>query len=90
MKKHMLFIICTEFFLLFVLSDIKCMAAFPEEAQAAEEKGALEGIPEEELVRITEAFYMVDKSRARAQGGAGLGLAVCKKIVDYKFQRFKK
>ena len=47
MKKHMLFIICTEFFLLFVLSDIKCMAAFPEEAQAAEEKGALEGIPEE-------------------------------------------
>ena len=48
MKKHMLFIICTEFFLLFVLSDIKCMAAFPEEAQAAEETGALEGIPEEE------------------------------------------
>ena len=25
---------------------------------------------------------MVDKSRARAQGGKGLGLAVCKKIVD--------
>lgn len=40
------------------------------------------GIPAEELGRITEAFYMVDKSRARAQGGAGLGLAVCKKIVD--------
>ena len=40
------------------------------------------GIPSEELGRITEAFYMVDKSRARAQGGAGLGLAVCKKIVD--------
>lgn len=40
------------------------------------------GIPAEELSRITEAFYMVDKSRSRAQGGAGLGLAVCKKIVD--------
>ena len=35
------------------------------------------GIPAEDLSRITEAFYMVDKSRARAQGGAGLGLAVC-------------
>ena len=57
MKKHMLFIICTEFFLLFVLSDIKCMAAFPEEAQAAEEKGALEGIPEE-LSSLWNENYM--------------------------------
>ena len=40
------------------------------------------GIPQEELNRITEAFYMVDKSRARAQGGAGLGLALCRRIVE--------
>ena len=40
------------------------------------------GIPPEELERVTEAFYMVDKSRARAQGGAGLGLALCRKIVE--------
>ncbi len=39
------------------------------------------GIPEEELARITEAFYMVDKSRARKEGGAGLGLALCQKIL---------
>jgi signal transduction histidine kinase len=39
------------------------------------------GIPASELERITEAFYMVDKSRARAQGGAGLGLAICQRIV---------
>ena len=39
------------------------------------------GIPEEELGRITEAFYMVDKSRSRAQGGAGLGLALCQRII---------
>lgn len=39
------------------------------------------GIPEEDLSRITEAFYMVDKSRARAQGGAGLGLSVCQRVV---------
>lgn len=40
------------------------------------------GIPAEALKRITEPFYMVDKSRARAQGGAGLGLALCQKIAE--------
>ena len=39
------------------------------------------GIPEAELSKITEAFYMVDKSRSRAEGGAGLGLALCKEIA---------
>lgn len=39
------------------------------------------GIPEEDIDRVTEAFYMVDKSRSRAQGGAGLGLAICQRIV---------
>ncbi|MDO5538722.1 MAG: HAMP domain-containing sensor histidine kinase [Eubacteriales bacterium] len=40
------------------------------------------GIPAESLSRITEAFYMVDKSRARKEGGAGLGLALCRKILE--------
>ena len=40
------------------------------------------GIPPEALDRITEPFYMVDKSRARAQGGAGLGLALCRRIAQ--------
>lgn len=40
------------------------------------------GIPQEELGRITESFYMVDKSRGRAQGGAGLGLSLCRKIIE--------
>lgn len=39
------------------------------------------GIPPEALHRITEPFYMVDKSRARASGGAGLGLALCDRIA---------
>ena len=41
------------------------------------------GIPASELSKITEAFYMVDKSRSRAEGGAGLGLALCKRIVAF-------
>lgn len=38
------------------------------------------GIPEEEIARITEAFYMVDKSRSRKEGGAGIGMALCQRI----------
>ena len=40
------------------------------------------GIPEEEISRITEAFYMVDKSRSRQEGGAGIGMTLCKRIVE--------
>ena len=40
------------------------------------------GIPEDELSSITEPFYMVDKSRSRKEGGAGLGLSIIKLIVD--------
>lgn len=39
------------------------------------------GIPETELAKITDAFYRVDKSRSRAQGGVGLGLSLCSEIV---------
>lgn len=39
------------------------------------------GIPKEECKKIMEAFYMVDKSRARSKNGAGLGLALCSEIL---------
>lgn len=45
-----------------------------------EDKGC--GIPEDQLSKILEPFYMVDKSRARSKGGAGLGLALCKRIAE--------
>lgn len=39
------------------------------------------GIPKEEIHRVTEAFYMVDKARSRQEGGSGLGLALCSMIA---------
>ncbi len=39
------------------------------------------GMNEEQLSHITEAFYRIDKSRSCAEGGAGLGLSLCKQIA---------
>jgi signal transduction histidine kinase len=41
-----------------------------------------EGIPEADLPHVFERFYRVEKSRDRARGGAGIGLAIVKQLVE--------
>lgn len=40
------------------------------------------GISDDDIDKVKEAFYMVDKSRARKEGGAGIGMSLCEKIVS--------
>ena len=46
---------------------------------SVEDKGC--GIPKEEIPRIVESFYMIDKARARENGRNGIGLSICEKIA---------
>jgi two-component system sensor histidine kinase BaeS len=40
------------------------------------------GVPEDALERLFDRLYRVDKSRSRTQGGSGLGLSICKSVVN--------
>ena len=41
-----------------------------------------EGVPSEQIPRLFERFYRVDKSGSREEGGSGLGLSIVKHIIE--------
>jgi signal transduction histidine kinase len=47
------------------------------------------GMSENDISKVFEPFYRVDKSRSRAYGGAGLGLSLCKRICDLHHARME-
>ena len=53
-----------------------------EEQAIIEFQDSTPGVPEKELDRLFERLYRVEGSRSRTSGGAGLGLAICKNIVE--------
>ena len=63
-------------------SKITLLGARTPEGYCFAVKDRGRGIPPEAISRITEPFYMVDKSRSRAEGGAGLGLALSQRIAQ--------
>ena len=62
----------------------------PVEVLASREDGTVEvrvtddgpGIPEADLTHLFEPFFRVDRSRSKKTGGYGLGLSICKRIME--------
>ncbi len=62
--------------------EIRIYAYAEESAVVVEVEDHGTGMEMEQISHIREAFYRVDKARSRAAGGAGLGLAICERIVQ--------
>ena len=64
-----------------IINEIKRIKQSTQKAyESAENKGAT--IPEYKLERIFDKFYRADESRGTNSGGAGLGLAITKEIIE--------
>ena len=62
--------------------EIRISAYSEESAIVMEVEDHGIGMEIEQISHIKEAFYRIDKARSRAAGGAGLGLAICERIIQ--------
>jgi two-component system sensor histidine kinase BaeS len=62
--------------------DVRVTAARAEGGVTVTVANTGPGIPPEDLPRVWERFYRVEKSRDRARGGAGVGLAIVRQLVE--------
>ncbi|MEO6097192.1 MAG: HAMP domain-containing sensor histidine kinase [Fibrobacteria bacterium] len=60
--------------------EVRIETGITEVTLRVRDKGV--GIPEDELPRLFEPFYRVDRSRSRETGGYGLGLSLCRRIME--------
>jgi signal transduction histidine kinase len=63
-------------------ASIRLSALTENGCHAVEVRDFGKGIPREHIAKLTEPFYRADKARSRAEGGAGLGLALCEQIAE--------
>lgn len=61
---------------------VTMMVSKTDKSVVMEIKDSGEGIPEKDLPFVFEPFYRVDKSRSKETGGYGLGLSICKQIIE--------
>jgi signal transduction histidine kinase len=62
--------------------EVRVVAARAEDGVRVTVSNTGPGIPSEDLPRVWERFYRVEKSRDRARGGAGIGLAIVRQLVE--------
>lgn len=67
--------------------QVKCFAEGQHAIIAIRDNGI--GIPAEDIPRLTERFYRVNKARSRADGGSGLGLSIVEQLIKEQYATMK-